>query len=153
MRRRLFGAVLALLLACGVLATPAASAVSPPAPRGGHTFQAFFNNHTNHSLTLKAAHLDKGCWNIRPPQKIPPGQQAATWILVSCADGATNGYVTYTIDGTGGQGYAYMPFFVPPPGGDPLGGTQAGGLFKLDRVYHPRGPDANYDLRCLSPAC
>ncbi|MFI7320163.1 hypothetical protein [Streptomyces venezuelae] len=153
MRRQAFGAVLALLLMLGALATPAAAAATPPAPGDGHTIQALFNNHTTRSLTLKAAHLDKGCWNNKPPQKIPPGQQAATWIIVSCNDHATNGYVTYTIDGTGGQGYAYMPFFVPPQGGDPLGGTRAGGPFKLDRSFNSRFGYAYYDLRCLSPVC
>ncbi|MEV5241936.1 hypothetical protein AB0K89_22940 [Streptomyces cinnamoneus] len=76
-----------------------------------------------------------------------------TWVFVLCNQQATNGYVTYTINGTGGQGYAYMPFHVDGSPGDPLAGTRAGGLFRLDHSFNTLFAYGYYDLHCLSPVC
>jgi hypothetical protein len=148
----MFGAALALLLAWAGLSAPAASAAAPAQPVG-FTFQAWFTNATTRTLTLAAFHLDLGCPNAAGlPQRIPPGARV-TWAITSCDDIAVVGYATYTVDGSGGQGYAYLPWHIPSGGGDPLYGTQAGGLFALDRSFNELFVRADYTFRCLSPAC
>ncbi|MGW3208679.1 hypothetical protein [Streptomyces sp. NPDC001135] len=113
--------------------------------------QPWFTNQTTRTLTLAGFKANPGCFQPNPPQQIPPGGHV-TW-LVNCGPQYIDGYVTYTVEGSGAQGYAYMPFHLPNPGGNPFGGTQAGGLFALDLRFVPVSSEVHYTFRCLSPVC
>ncbi|MFD7220354.1 hypothetical protein ACFV9P_04955 [Streptomyces sp. NPDC059892] len=152
MRRiKLFYAALTLLLAWTGLSAPVASAASPDPSVRSVVLQPWFTNETTRTLTLAGSHASPGCFDPPPPQRIPPGGRV-TW-FVNCGPQYIEGYVTYTVNGSGGQGYAYMPFHLPNPGADPFAGTRAGGLFTLDRRYEPISSSVHYTFRCLSPVC
>jgi hypothetical protein len=125
----------------------------PAAARAGTgSIHGFVYNETTRTLTLKAKHLYQGCWQIEPTKsQIAPGSYA-TWAATGACGGVgevSEGYVTYTVAGTGGQGYAYM-WWNHTPYGNSSGG-QAGGLFTVERTR--LGDEASYHVRCLSSAC
>ncbi|GAA4344155.1 hypothetical protein ACFQY7_20640 [Actinomadura luteofluorescens] len=73
-----------------------------------------------------------------------------TWISRPGVQGDNGGYVTYTVDGTGGQGYAYMSWYHPY-GGSATHTVRAGGLFTL-QISHWFTEDTFY-FRCQIPTC
>ncbi|MES9542297.1 hypothetical protein [Actinomadura sp. NPDC000600] len=149
----------AALLAMTALALTAAASTASATPRGpaapaavrtdGILVQGWFYNETTYSLTLKAEHLCCGVtWNPRPPDHIPP-RTMVTWIARP-GPGANSGYVTYTVDRTGGQGYAYMSW-THAVGGDFAHDVRAGGLFTID--YRHFYNDDTFYFRCQIPTC
>ncbi|MGI5330620.1 hypothetical protein [Actinomadura nitritigenes] len=109
----------------------------------------WLHNDTSRSLTLKAAHLDTGCWLTYPTQQhVAPGERV-TWTATGGNCGLdTRGYVTYTVDGTGNQSYAYFQWHYP----DPIElHWQAGAFTTLDRLPD-QGGQTHFSLRC-APRC
>lgn len=148
--------LLAAITVAFTAAVPTAWAASqgPKAPAASRTagalVQGWFHNETTYSLTLKAEHLDFGdFWNPRPPDHIPP-RTMVTWISRPGPQGNNGGYVTYTVDRTGGQGYAYMSWFHPY-GGPASHDVRAGGLFTIE-LRHYFSDDTFY-FRCQIPTC
>lgn len=129
-------------------AGPASAGVLPAKPQQPPLIMVgWIHNQTNRTLTLKAEHLDSGGWNKHPDPQVPPGG-LGTWQTGGGNAGLTAGYVTYTINNTGGQGYAYMYWHIPH--GPASFDAKAGGPFtiaiQLDDKVH-------YVLRCLNPRC
>ncbi|OLZ50081.1 hypothetical protein BS329_20895 [Amycolatopsis coloradensis] len=130
---------------------------SASVPHRGPTseFEAYVTlfNQTNHVLTRKASHLDHGCWNTEPSSQIQP-RTAVYWRSDSCgAFTGTEGWVTYTIEGSGGQGYAYAHWNLPYFGSNSFDGT-AGGLFTMTvQGNNERHAQVNYTLKCVIPGC
>ncbi|MCM2425180.1 hypothetical protein [Streptomyces sp. RKAG337] len=145
MRRQLLGVAVATALAWVTLSAPAATATQSTDAE----VHAFLYNKTRHSLTLKVEHNTRGCTYVHPTQQVPPGGYTA-WLVETCGDINIDGYVTYTIDNTGGQGYAYTHWFATA-GGQPSYDAQAGGQFTMG-VTHP-GNEVDYTLNCLIPHC
>jgi hypothetical protein len=138
-------------LSASAAVQPAGSSARAGTLADGGVVNARIHNETNRTLTLKAHHLDAGCWDLEPPQQIPP-HVIGRWLSASCNDHVTTGYVTYTVDGTAGQGYAYMPWRYTAGSGENFFGGKAGGLYILDKDDRS-SPGVDWTLRCLIPTC
>lgn len=145
---------LAAVLVLNALTSAGASA-SVPRRGPASAFEAYVTlfNQTNRVLTLKASHLDHGCWNTEPSSRIQP-HTAVYWRSDSCgAFTGTEGWVNYTIERTGGQGYAYAHWNLPYSGSNSFDGT-AGGLFTMTtQGNNERHAQVNYILKCVIPSC
>lgn len=135
--------------------TPAGASASIPRRGPNSDFEAYVTlfNQTNRVLTLRASHLDHGCWNTQPPSQIRP-HTAEYWRSDSCGVlTGTEGWVNYTIENSGGQGYAYAHWNLPYYGSNSFDGT-AGGLFTMTtQGNNERHAQVNYTLKCVVPRC
>ncbi|MEV6908177.1 hypothetical protein [Amycolatopsis sp. NPDC051071] len=148
-----FLALPAAFLLTALLSTGASAEVSHRRPASAFAAYVTLFNQTNHVLTFRASGLDHGCWNTYPPSQIQP-HTAVYWQSDSCGVlTGTEGWVTYTIERSGGQGYAYAHWNVPFSGSNSFDGT-AGGLFKMTaQGNNERHAQVNYFLECVIPNC